>query len=249
MKKPVHLIAILYLAAAFLSTGCFNPPGATYTKTGFNLPDRDPADTIKKSASLGVSCPPAMKLGETRLITVFLQVGKSIPQIEEHVKSIVKAQNEWSTVNETTAIRAINLQVYDSVKVSLQYDKSDFEITPVYAAFSKNVKIDLKNGNEWLWSIKAISPTRRLCVVTVNIEPHTPGGITSEPIPPHRIPIKISLDTMELPRGWLRYLAQHPEYTVTVLLVPVLIIIIKRKFGKNKGTGKGKAKGKGKQQE
>jgi hypothetical protein len=184
---------------------------------------------VLRAASLAIAYTPKMKLGETKIITVHVRVNHTLAQVKGDIKDIIKQQVQFVPQTDSTAILTMPIKVYEYLKISIECDTADFRISPLTA--SSEQKLDTVAGNTWRWNIKAISPDKRQAELILKIDAKTPEG-AAEQLLPVQIPVTIYFDFMDMIRGWLRYLRNHPEYTVPSVVIPVVVAIYKRRSKK-----------------
>ena len=199
-------------------------------------PERKPSSEpesealVLKKASLGISYHPIMKEGDTKDFTVHVDIAHAEGVLRSLIRQEEKEQNQWSDQGDSSLILTSQVDVYKKLTVKLQYDTADFVITPIDVKDAQD--IDFTNGNQWHWTIKAIAH-KPLSSIRVVIDAETPDG-KLEKISPRKIDIKIQIDARSVLRKALDFLLNKPEYTIPVILVPLIIYIFKRK---KKGEG------------
>ena len=180
---------------------------------------------VLKKASLGISYHPTMKEGDTKDFTVHVDIAHAEGVLRRIIRQEEKEQNQWSDQSDSSMILTSQVDVYKRLTVKLQYDTADFIITPIDVKDAQD--IDFTNGNKWHWTIKAIAH-KPVSSIRVVIDAETPDGQLKK-ISPRKIDIKIQIDARSVLRKAIDFLLNKPEYTIPVILVPLIIFIFKRK--------------------
>jgi hypothetical protein len=176
-----------------------------------------------KPANLGFCYHEVMKKGETKDFMVYLSITKQSSEVKNEIRLAEKQQMELVQSTDSCQIYTVQVSVFRYITVSLLYDKSDFELTPIVK--NERQEIDSVYGNNWHWKIKAITD-KPTAIITLLIEAETPSGSSSR-IDNREIPIKIKVDTSTGFRRFLNFLLENPGVTIPSILIPLIGFLYK----------------------
>ena len=188
-------------------------------------------ETVKpRSAILGFCYHKEMRKTETKDFYVYVSATKHSREVQGVLHETERKQMELVGITDSCQTYTVDISVYDYLTVSLLYDKSDFEITPV--STDEKQFIDSVSGNNWHWRIKAITD-KPIAVITLNINAEIPPGIKKN-IENKNIPIRIKVDSTTIFRRFFNYLLETPAVTIPSILIPVIGFVVKLRRDKKK---------------
>lgn len=202
------------------------PPDTNHSAT--NPPATDAA---KKSATLGISFYDKMRLHEIKLLSVYVSIENGEATLKRVIRSREEQHNITQEKNDTSVIRTFNINIYERLTVSLDYDTSDFEIKALNGATQT---INATGTTRWTWSVKAISTKERSSTITVVLDPQPRSG-TEDDLDPVIFRVKIRFSFWDMVRSWIVWLADNPKVTITTILVPAIAWFFARRRKKMRG--------------
>lgn len=156
--------------------------------------------------------------GETKDLWVTLGINTTKPQVIKKVREAEAEQMELVEKYDTCEAHTIEITVFDSLAIKIEYDRSDFEIKAVKT--TEKQKINSASGNRWHWMLTAISEKPE-ATITLIIDGIKPTGEKCD-LPDKTIPIEIKIKPRNVVRKFIAYLAEHPEYTIPSVIIPLL---------------------------
>jgi len=187
-----------------------------------------------RSATAGIAHPKKLRSQEEEILRVFVKINASPIQIRSTIRKSESEEYQVEVNRDTTSIFIIsNIEVYDSLIIRPLYSDSDFSLTPVNTELKQ--KLDLINGNQWLWKVRAESKDPHIAKITIEMEGITPKGLKLLAI--RHIPIEIFIlspnpnpDTI-----WdkiSKWILEKIEYIISAFIAAYIGYLIKRIFEK-----------------
>lgn len=191
-------------------------------------------DTAKKSATLGLSFYDQMRLHEIKPLTVYVSVKNGHARLRQEIRTKERQQNINRQPDDTSVVYTFDINIYERLTVTLHYDSSDFEITPL----SKSSQpIDSTGTTRWTWNVKAISTKERSSTITVVLDPEPPlAGM--DDLGPVNFEVKIRFSFWDMVRSWVVWLGENPQVTIPTILVPSVAWLFNRRRKQKASAGK-----------
>jgi len=182
-------------------------------------------DTVKRSATLGLSFYQKMKLNEVKPLSVFVSVKNGQARLRQEIRNRTQQYNINMKANDTSAIYTYPINVYEKLTVRLVYDSSDFQVMPLS---NPTQRIDTLGTTRWTWNVKAISTKERSSIITVVMDPE-PRIDGTDDIDPVNFNVKITFSFWDMVRSWIIYLGDNPQWTLTTLIIPIVVYFFRKR--------------------
>lgn len=195
------------------------------TDTSHNTATPGVVDTAKKSATLGISFYDKMRLHEIKPLSVYVSIVNGQAVLKREIRNREEQRNITQEKNDTSVIHMFNINIYERLTVRLNYDSTDFAITPLN---NETQSINTTGTTRWMWNVKAISTKERSSTITVVLDPQPRAG-TEDDLDPVIFNVKIRFSFWDMVRSWIVWLADNPQVTITTILVPAIAWLFARR--------------------
>ena len=187
-------------------------------------------DTAMKTASLGYSYYPKIKQNETKDFRVFVKINGEGNIIYQKIRSIEKIEgaDDYNTDTSKIVILPYKIDLYKKLKILLEVDAADFKIVP---QTPEEQDLDLVNGNQWHWNLRAVANSERVAQITMKIIAIKPEGDTIN-FPSKQVNIKVAInnsDPISFSTKISDWMGNNIQYVIGSIITPFCVFLYGRR--------------------